>query len=180
MEDLILRKACVRDADAILDLVNDLAARQLMLPRSPASTIEHIRDFTVAELYGAFAGCAALHVTWTDLAEVRSLAVHPEVQQRGVGRRLVEALVDEAHALGIAKVFAFTYVPGFFAKLGFRTVEHATLPHKVFQDCLNCPKFHRCDEIAMERVLREGAEVHLRGPLSHPLGALPLPRRAAP
>ena len=178
-DGVAVRSATVRDADAILDLVNELAAQQLMLPRSPAGIIEHIRDFVVAEVDGEFAGCAALHVTWSDLAEVRSLAVKPSVQKRGLGKLLVDTVIAEAERLGIARVFAFTYVPGFFEKLGFAVVEHQTLPHKVFQDCLNCPKFHRCDEIAMVRVLKETDEVHVRGPLSRSLGAFPFPKKVA-
>ncbi|MEM7203090.1 MAG: N-acetyltransferase [Planctomycetota bacterium] len=174
-----VRKATVRDAEPILDLVNDLADQQVMLPRSPASVIEHLRDFTIVENDGQFAGCGALHIAWSDLAEVRSLAVNPRIQRKGLGRVLVDHLAHEAEELGIARLFAFTYVPGFFERLGFSVVEHQTLPHKVFQDCLNCPKFHRCDEIAMERVLSANREVHLRGPLSRPSDGLPLPAKPA-
>ncbi len=176
MAEVITRKATVQDAQQILDLVNKLAADQVMLPRSPASVIENIRDFTIVEADGKLAGCGGLHVVWSDLAEVRSLAVNPDVQSKGLGRSIVEHLVEEANELGIAKLFAFTYVPGFFEKLGFHVVEHASLPHKVFGDCMNCPKFHCCDEIAMVRVLRESHESHERGPLSHPLPTIPLPR----
>ena len=175
MAEVIVRKATMADAQPILGLVNELAAQQIMLPRSPASVIEQIRDFAIADVGGEFAGCGALHVTWSDLAEVRSLAVRPDTQAKGLGRRIVDELVGEAHQLGIAKLFAFTYVPGFFEKLGFHVVEHATLPHKVFGDCMNCPKFHCCDEIAMVRVLRETEESHDRGPLSLPIPGRPLP-----
>ena len=176
MAEVTIRKAVVADASAILRLVNELAIEQVMLPRSPASVVEHIRDFTVAEVDGAFVGCGALHIVWTDLAEVRSLAVAPNTQQKGLGKRIVDRLIDEAEHLGIAKLFAFTYVQGFFEKCDFEVVEHASLPHKVFSDCLNCPKFHCCDEIAMARVLREAPDGHDRGPLSRPLGSMPLPR----
>ena len=88
-----IRPARVADVERILALVNELAVQQVMLPRSPASVIENLRDFHVAEVDGAFAGCGALAVCWSDLAEVRSLAVHPDHQQHGLGRRLVEALV---------------------------------------------------------------------------------------
>jgi len=175
MADVTVRKAVVADAGPILKLVNGLAAQQVMLPRSPASVVENIRDFTVAEFDGALVGCGALHVVWTDLAEIRSLAVRSDDQHKGLGKRLVADLVEEALQLGIAKLFAFTYVPGFFEKCDFEVVEHASLPHKVFGDCLNCPKFNACDEIAMARVLREPPETPERGPLSLPLGSLPLP-----
>ncbi len=153
-----IRSAVVADAQRILQLVNELALRQVMLPRSPASVIESIRDFVIAERDdGAFAGCGALAVTWSDLAEVRSLAVNPDLQTKGLGRRIVDHLVEDAERLGIPRLFAFTYVPEFFTKLGFSEVLHESLPHKVFADCKYCPKFHACDEIAMERVLDASA-----------------------
>lgn len=151
-----IRRARVADANRIMQLVNTLALQQVMLPRSPASVIENLRDFVVAESDGVFAGCAALHVVWSDAAEVRSLAVDPKVQGRGIGRRMTEILIDEAVELGVPKVYAFTYVPGFFEKLGFRVVDHGEMPHKMFNDCKHCPKFHACDEIAMLRVLDPG------------------------
>ncbi len=174
MEGLTIRKARVADATRILGLVNELAVRQVMLPRSPASVLENIRDFVVAEQDGEFVGCGALHIVWSDLAEIRSIAVDPDAQTRGIGKRMAETLIDEAQDLGIAKLFAFTYVPGFFDKLGFAVVEHDTLPHKVFQDCMNCPKFQACDEIAVERVLDETNSVSLRREVSE----LPRPARA--
>lgn len=176
MAEVTTRRAKVADAAPILKLVNELAAQQLMLPRSPAATVENIRDYIIAEIDGDFAGCGALHVVWTDLAEIRSLAVKPDAQKKGVGKRIVDELIEDALDLGIAKLFAFTYVPDFFHKCEFEVVEHASLPHKVFGDCMNCPKFNCCDEIAMARVLREAPESHDRGPLSLPMGSLPLPR----
>ena len=140
--------------EPIMDLVNGLAASGVMLPRSPASIIEKLRDFVVAHVDGEFAGCGALAVIWTDIAEIRSIAVDPKFQKFGIGRDLALRLIDDAEDLGIARVMAFTYVLGFFGKLGFEVVEHSSLPHKVFTDCLNCPKFHKCDEIAVVKVLR--------------------------
>jgi amino-acid N-acetyltransferase len=155
MSDLVIRDARVSDAGRIMRLINELAMRQVMLPRSPASVIEHIRDFVVAELDGQFVGCAALHVIWADMAEIRSIAVHPDAQKGGIGRAMAERLIEIAQELGVPKVYCFTYVPGFFEKLGFALVQHRELPHKMFNDCKNCPKFTACDEIAMIRVLRE-------------------------
>ena len=122
MDELTIEKAVVADAPLILGLVNELAQQQIMLPRSPASVIENIRDFVVARADGRFAGCGALHVVWSDLAEIRSIAVDPGVRQHGLGRRMAERLIEEARELGIAKLFAFTYVPGFFEKQGFQVV----------------------------------------------------------
>lgn len=170
-----VRAALVADVKPIMTLVNELALQQVMLPRSPASVIENIRDFFVAEVDGEFAGCGALAVTWTDLAEVRSLAVAPAMQKHGIGRTIVDALVQDAQRLGIPRLFAFTYVPGFFAKMGFTVCQHEDLPHKVFNDCTHCPKFLACDEIAMTRVLDSKASpTRLFG---KPQRAIPLPQR---
>jgi amino-acid N-acetyltransferase len=88
---VVIRPALVADAKPIMSLVNELAMRQVMLPRSPASVIENIRDFVVAEVDGQFAGCGALAITWTDIAEIRSLAVSPALQKHGIGKRIVDA-----------------------------------------------------------------------------------------
>lgn len=175
MAELVVRPALVADVKPIMTLVNELAVQQVMLPRSPASVIENIRDFVIAELDGQFAGCGALAVTWTDIAEVRSLAVRPALQKGGVGRALVDALVADARRLGIPRLFAFTYVPEFFAKMGFTVCQHEDLPHKVFNDCTHCPKFLACDEIAMTRVLdAKASPTRLFG---KPQRAIPLPQR---
>lgn len=175
MSPVTVRPARASDARPIVSLVNELAVQQIMLPRSPASVIENIRDFLVAEVDGALAGCGALAVTWTDLGEIRSLAVHPGHQKRGIGRALVDALVADADRLGLPRLFAFTYVPDFFARVGFTTCEHEELPHKVFNDCMHCPKFLACDEIAMVRVLdAEATPVDFFG---QPQRAFPLPQR---
>jgi len=169
---IAIRQAVVADAKLIVTLINDLAVQQVMLPRSPASVIENIRDFIVAEVDGQFAGCGALAVTWTDIAEVRSLAVSPAHQKHGLGRKMVDTLVDDARRLGIPRLFAFTYVPGFFERMQFSTCAHEDLPHKVFNDCMHCPKFQACDEIAMERVLDHSAPPPLFG---KPVRAIPMP-----
>ncbi len=175
MAEITVRPALVADVKQILTLVNELAVQQVMLPRSPASVIENVRDFHIAEVDGAFAGCGALAITWTDLAEVRSLAVHPSSQKHGVGRALVEALVVDAKRLGIPRLFAFTYVPDFFQKVGFTMCQHEDLPHKVFNDCRHCPKFMACDEIAMTRVLdAKASPAKLFG---KPQRAIPIPQR---
>ncbi|QDV09217.1 Amino-acid acetyltransferase [Planctomycetes bacterium Poly30] len=153
-----LKRATIAHVEPIMDLVNGLAAKGVMLPRSPASIVEKLRDFVVAYVDGEFAGCGALAVIWTDIAEVRSIAVDPKFQKLGLGRDIALRLIDDARDLGIARVMAFTYVLGFFEKLGFEVVPHESLPHKVFTDCLNCPKFHKCDEIAVVKVLKVSTE----------------------
>jgi amino-acid N-acetyltransferase len=176
MSQATIRPAVVADAKSIMTLVNELAVQQVMLPRSPASVIENIRDFVIAELDGQFAGCGALAITWTDIAEVRSLAVVPAMQKHGIGKLLVDSLVEDAKRLGIPRLFAFTYVPGFFAKMGFKICQHEDLPHKVFNDCMHCPKFSACDEIAMTRVLdAKASPARLFG---KPQRAIPMPQRS--
>ena len=155
---IVISRATISHVEPIMELVNGLAAEGVMLPRSPASIVEKLRDFVVAYVDGEFAGCGALAVIWTDIAEIRSIAVDPKFQKFGIGRDIALRLIDDARELGIARVMAFTYVLGFFEKLGFEVVEHSSLPHKVFTDCLNCPKFHKCDEIAVVKVLKASTE----------------------
>jgi len=174
---LVVRSACVDDVPPILELINSLAQEQVMLPRSPLSVYEGIRDFVVAEVDGTFAGCGALKVVWADLAEVRSLAVAKQHQKGGIGRALVDRIVEDAHVLGVPTLFAFTYVPGFFGKLGFAVVQHESLPHKVFSDCMHCPKFMACDEIAMVRQLRPLDAAEEKARLTAAPNSFPLPRR---
>jgi amino-acid N-acetyltransferase len=115
---------------------------------------EAIRDFTVVLAGRELLGCGALHFYSPTVAEIRSLAVHEHAKKLGVGRRLVQALVEEAEQYELDAVFAFTYVVEFFNKVGFDQVERGALPLKAWKDCVRCPKFQACDEIAVLRVLR--------------------------
>ena len=146
---MIVRKACVGDVPAIHALVNEFARRDAMLPVSLTDVYEKLRDFFVADADGAVAGCVALHVVWEDLAEVRSLAVREDLHGQGLGRDLMAACMAEAPGLGVTRVFTLTYVPDFFRRLGFAPVEKDALPHKVWSDCVRCPHFPNCDEVAL-------------------------------
>ena len=148
-----VRKAAMHDIQPLLDLINGYAAKGIMLPRTEFEISENIRDFSVAYSDGKLVGCGALHFYSPQMAEVRSLAVAPDNRTQGIGLLLVESLVREARQFGLDAVFAFTYVPGFFARIGFHEVERGELPLKAWKDCLRCPKFHSCDEIAVVRVL---------------------------
>jgi amino-acid N-acetyltransferase len=150
---LTVRKAVMRDIAPILELINGYAAKGLMLPRTEFGVSENIRDFTVVTSGDRLLGCGALHFYSPTMGEIRSLAVSEDAKTHGVGRRLVEALVQEAVAYSLNAVFAFTYVVDFFRKVGFREVERGELPLKAWKDCLRCPKFQCCDEIAVVRVL---------------------------
>ena len=149
-----VRKAAMRDIVPILNLINGYAMRGIMLARTEFEMSEAIRDFSVATLDGELLGCGALHFYSPTMGEIRSLAVGPEWKTHGIGRRMVETLVTEARDYGLDAIFAFTYVDDFFRKMGFEMVERGELPLKAWKDCLRCPKFQCCDEIAMLQVLR--------------------------
>jgi amino-acid N-acetyltransferase len=151
---LVVRKAVMHDIPPILDLINGYAAKGIMLPRTEFELSEAIRDFTAVTLGDELLGCGALHFYTPTLGEIRSLAVHDRAKTHGVGRKLVEALVEEAQEYQLEAVFAFTYVVEFFRKVGFHEVERGALPLKAWKDCVRCPKFQACDEIAMLRFLR--------------------------
>jgi amino-acid N-acetyltransferase len=172
-----VRKARMQDIGAMAALINGYAREGTMLPRNELDLAEGIRDFVVAEQDGRISGCAALHFYTPIAGEVRSLAVAPEAKGTGTGRKLVEALEAEAAESGLATLFAFTYVPGFFEKLGFNQVDRGVLPLKAWKDCLSCPKFQNCDEIAMLKKLRE---IELRPPIPtvSPFVQLPILKKA--
>jgi amino-acid N-acetyltransferase len=154
---LEIRKATMPDIHDLLDLINGYAVQGIMLPRTEFEMSENIRDFTLAFSGGRLAGCGALHFYSPTSGEVRSLAVHSHAKNHGVGRAIVQALEGEARTFGLHSIFAFTYVTGFFEKLGFREVERGELPLKAWKDCLRCPKFQSCDETAVMKYLVPGA-----------------------
>jgi amino-acid N-acetyltransferase len=146
----LVRRARVSDAGEIQRLITTFADRDEMLHRSLGEIYENIRDFYVVEdERGRLLACGGLHVCWSHLAEIKSLAVDEACQGQGLGRRIVLAGLDEARELGLKSVFALTYRPEFFCRLGFRIVDKATLPHKVWNECIRCPKFPACGEIAV-------------------------------
>lgn len=150
-----IARAAIADAHAICDLVNTFARKGEMLPRTMSEVYQNLRDFYVVhDDAGALVACGALHILWADLAEIKSLAVREDQQGRGLGGRIVEACMDEAREIGIETVFALTYRPGFFEKLGFTHADVMTLPRKVWGECYRCPKFPGCNEIAMVRPVR--------------------------
>lgn len=145
----MLRKAEIQDVKAIQKLLTIYASRGEMLSRSLSELYESLRDFYVYEEEGVLLGTTALHIVWEDLAEVRSVAVAENRTRSGIGRKLVQACIDEARQLGLKRIFCLTYRPDFFASLGFRLIDKSELPHKVWGDCIKCVKFPDCDENAM-------------------------------
>lgn len=142
-------KARIDDATQIHQLANHFAEQGKMLPRALSEVYENIRDFYVARDGNSVIACASLHVYWSDLAEIRGVAVSDSYQGKGLGRVLVNACLEEAKSLGIPRVFCLTYKPAFFERLGFRQVDKLELPRKVWSECYRCPKFPNCDEIAL-------------------------------
>ena len=152
---IAIRPAIAVDGQAIYQLVNTYARQGLMLPVSQSAVYQAIRDFVVAE-DEELLGCGALQIAWSDLGEIRSLAVADGWQGQGIGRGMVKRLLEEARHLGLPRVFALTYQRPFFLRLGFHSIDKGTLPQKIWADCVNCVKFPNCDEEAV-MILLEAA-----------------------
>ena len=160
---IVIQKARIRDVEKILELVNAFAALNLMLPRGPQYLYENIRDFVIAcdgnvpvysltetrEVLHLIVACGSLHVLWEDIAEIRALAIHPDYQHLGLGKKLVEYMKEEAKQLGIRRLYTFTLTEEFFKMLGFRRQDRSELPPKVWGECSRCPKYFQCDEVGM-------------------------------
>ncbi|MBC7106042.1 MAG: N-acetyltransferase, partial [Firmicutes bacterium] len=150
----VLRRARIPDVEEMLELINTYARQGLMLPRGPKYLYETIRDFVVAEHTAAggrrrIVACGSLSVLWKDIAEVRSLAVHPEFRRRGLGARILCRLIEDARELGIKRVYAFAKEVGFFTKFGFTPMPREELPSKLWGECSCCPKYYECDETGL-------------------------------
>ena len=147
---MIYRKARFQDAETIYNLIYDYAQKGEMLARSRNTIYETMRDMVVAENEdGEVVGVGGLHITWDSLAEVRSMAVSPKYKRHGIGSGIVKELIREGKEMGVKKIFTLTYKPQFFVTLGFREIKKEDLPHKVWKECIDCPKFPDCDETAM-------------------------------
>ena len=149
----MIRKAKLRDVNEIQGLIKLYSTRGGILPRSLSELYDHLRDFFIFVRNRKIVGICSLHICWDDLAEIRSLAVQEESQGKGIGAKLVKACLEESRFLGVKRVFALTYQPDFFEKLGFEKVDKAVLPHKIWTDCLRCVKFPDCDEVAVLKEL---------------------------
>ncbi|MEK7688881.1 MAG: N-acetyltransferase [Deltaproteobacteria bacterium] len=145
----MIRKAKIADVRDIHKLIEAFANKGEMLHRPLTDIYDSLRDFYVYEEKGVIIGACALHICWEDVGEIRSLAVSEDAGGKGIGTVLVNACLDEARALGIPKVFALTYKPGFFEKVGFKPIGKEVLPHKVWGECVRCFKFPNCDENAV-------------------------------
>jgi amino-acid N-acetyltransferase len=146
---LNIRKAELQDVPALFKLISRYVLKRILLPRPLTNLYEDVWEFTVAEENGKLLGCGALKFYNQELAEMRSLCVDEQLKSKGVGRKLTEALLDEAERYGLKTVFALTVVPAFFEKLGFQKAPRERFPVKVYEDCLGCPKYSCCDEVAV-------------------------------
>lgn len=154
-----IEKAKIGDVPKIQQLVNSFADKGEMLARPLSEIYENLRDYFVVRDGDNIAGCVALHVSWSDLAEVKALAVAEGTQRKGLGAQLVKACIEEARDLQIPIIFCLTYKPIFFAKQGFVEVDKMKLPKKVWTECFHCPKFPDCGETAMFYTVKEGAQL---------------------
>lgn len=145
----MLRKACIEDVKKIHGIINLSASRGEMLARSLGELYDNMRDYFIYEEEGNILGMGALHICWEGLAEIRSVCVVEPSRLNGVGKKIVEACIEEAKSLKIGKIFLLTYQDRFFKKFGFLSVDKKELPQKIWSDCIRCPKFPECDEIAM-------------------------------
>ncbi|MFH1459092.1 MAG: N-acetyltransferase [Candidatus Omnitrophota bacterium] len=145
----MIRKANISDVTKIQELIKTCAKSGEVLPRSLNNIYENLRDFFVFEKDGRIVGCCALHITWDDLAEIRSLVVEASVQGQGIGKKLIEASIKETQAFKIRKVFLLTEKLDFFKKMGFIPTDKSLLPHKIWSDCVHCIHFPNCNEEAM-------------------------------
>jgi len=151
--DIKVEKARVSDAESMHRLVSYFADKGEMLPRALSDMYEGIREYFVVKEGDQVVACAALNVTWADLAEIRSLAVAEQEQNQKIGSLLIQACLEEAKALGLPRVFCLVRKPSFFERHGFQLIDKAELPQKVWSECYRCPKFPNCDEVALIRHL---------------------------
>jgi N-acetylglutamate synthase-like GNAT family acetyltransferase len=157
-QNFTIRKARLTDVPRMMPLLDKYIQAAEILPRTKEDVYRSIREWIVAETVKTqIVGLGSLLVMSPDLAEIRSLVVHPNYHGLGIGRQIVELLLAEAGALEISRVFALTRKPDFFLKLGYQLTRIEKLPRKVRRDCVFCPKFHACDEVAVVISLKDVA-----------------------
>ena len=149
----MIRKAKISDIKKIQALVNIFAKKGLMLARSLNELYENLRDYWIYQDKGKIIACAALHISWDNLAEIKSVAVVKPRQKKGIGSSLIAVCLEEAKVLGAKRIFVLTYKPQFFKKFGFKRIKQSELPHKIWAECINCSKFPNCQEIALLKTL---------------------------
>ena len=158
--EIIIRKPTVEDTDNIFTITNKMADRGLMLHRSKYKIVSMLNSFLVAEdrHTGKVVGSGAFSLLWTDLGEINALAIDDEYQRKGIGTRIVRALLDEARRLKVPEVITLTYKPDFFIRLGFELSDKNSFPRKLWRECIECPKLEQCDEIVLHMSMGDKAE----------------------
>jgi amino-acid N-acetyltransferase len=144
-----VRPASLADVNAIAALIDGYVRQGIMLPRTMGEIAETVGEYLVTAHDGRLIGTGAVHSFTGDLAEVRALAVEPRLRRNGIGSGLLRALVAKARREGAGRLFTLTYEPAFFENAGFERVPHETLPEKVWGDCMACPRFNQCGEVAL-------------------------------
>jgi len=149
----IPRKATIDDVQGIYNLIKHFSEKGLLLLRTMSNIYDNLRDFKIIDVDNKIVGIAAMHVCWEELGEIRSICVDEDYFFKGYGTLLVNECIKDAKELKLQKIFVLTYQVDFFRKLGFYVLNKKNLPHKVWAECVNCPKFPNCDETAMMKEL---------------------------
>ncbi|MEO6142661.1 MAG: amino-acid N-acetyltransferase [Dermatophilaceae bacterium] len=149
-----VRSARASDVRSIRELVRPLAGNTLT-PKDAVAYYEAVQQFRVAEdpdAPGRIIGCGALHVMWEELAEVRTLAVHPDFTRRGVGSRLLEALIEDARTLHLGRIFCLTFEVDFFSRHGFAPIKGQAVEPDVYAQLLRSYDEGVAEFLDLERV----------------------------
>ncbi|MDR6863717.1 amino-acid N-acetyltransferase [Phycicoccus sp. 3266] len=152
MPDVVVRPARAADIRTIREIVRPLAESRVLVSKDAVTYYEALQEFRVAELDGLVVGCGALHVMWEDLAEIRTLAVRPEAKGSGVGGRLLDALVEDARALGLSRLFCLTFEVDFFARHGFEVIEGRAVDPEVYAELVRSYDEGVAEFLDLERV----------------------------
>jgi amino-acid N-acetyltransferase len=147
-----VRAARTPDVAAIRRLIDLYAGHKILLDKATVTLFEDVQEFVVAERGGVVVGCGALHVIWEDLAEVRTLAVDPDVRGSGAGHALLDRLLDRARALGVQRVFCLTFEVDFFGRHGFCEIDGIPVEHAVYDELLRSYDEGVAEFLALEHV----------------------------
>ncbi len=148
-----VRRARMSDVDNIFKLVNFWANKGEILPRTRDNIIHDIQNFVVAEVEGKVVATASLYIYQTGLAEIRSVVVDVNAQQRGQGTALVQYLLEFAHQMELQQIIVLTYIPDYFKQLGFTNIDKSSLAENIIEDSKPSPHKDPDDEVAMEYIL---------------------------
>ena len=135
-EQVAIRQALPADVRAIYAMVEPYAAQRILVAKDMVAFYEGVQEFVVAHIGSQVVGCAALHVLWDDLAEIRTVAVHPDYVRQGIGRQLVQALIQRARVMQLKRLFCLTFEVSFFTSLGFMVIEGTPVTTEVFHELL--------------------------------------------